>query len=59
MEAGAVAQVCAHYHIQFVVLRSLSDIAPRTDSHMDFITYVKHASARSAQFCKALMKLLA
>lgn len=59
MEAGAVAQVCAHYHIPFVVLRSLSDIAPRTDSHMDFVTYVKHASARSAQFCKELMKLLA
>lgn len=59
MEAGAIAQVCAHYHVPFVVLRSLSDIAHRKDSHMDFMTYVKHASARSARFCEELMKLMA
>ena len=56
MEAGAIAQVCAHYQIPFVVLRSLSDIAPRKDSHMDFLTYVDHASKRSAQLCQELMK---
>lgn len=59
MEAGAIAQVCVHYQIPFVVLRSLSDIAHKQDSHMDFVAYVVEASKRSAQFCKALMQLLA
>lgn len=59
MEAGAIAQVCAHYQVPFVVLRSLSDIAVRKDSHMDFLTYVKHAAERSAQLCQELMKRMA
>lgn len=59
MEAGAVAQVCAHYNIPFVCMRSLSDVAVRKDSHMDFIEYVEAASARSAEFCKALVNILA
>lgn len=59
MEAGAIAQVCTHYQKPFVILRSLSDIAPKKDSHMDFMTYVEHASKRSAQFAKALMESLA
>lgn len=59
MEAGAIAQVCVHYHIPFVVLRSLSDIAHKEDSHMDFLTYVEHASKRSAAFCKEFMKIIA
>ena len=56
MEAGAIAQVCSHYHIPFVVLRSLSDIAYRNDSHMDFQTYVQHAANRSAKLCEALLQ---
>lgn len=59
MEAGAIAQVCTHYKVPFVVLRSLSDVAPKEDSHMDFLTYAKHASARSASFCKEFVTLLA
>lgn len=58
MEAGAIASVATHYHVPFVVLRSLSDIAHRDDSHMDFLTYVEHAAARSAVFCKEVMKFL-
>jgi adenosylhomocysteine nucleosidase len=50
MEAGAVAAVCAHYQIPFVVIRSLSDVACREDSEMDFSQYVVHAAKRSAQF---------
>ena len=56
MEAGAIGQVCAHYHVPFVILRSLSDVAHKEDSHMDFLTYAKHASKRSATLCKELMK---
>lgn len=56
MEAGAVAQVCQHYQKPFVILRSLSDIAYKEDSHMDFLTYVTYAAKRSAQFTRAFMK---
>ena len=58
MEAGAVAQVCAHYQVPFVVLRSLSDVACHKDSHMDFLEYAGSASKRSAQFCYELMRRL-
>ena len=56
MEAGAIAQVCSHYHVPFVVLRSLSDVAHKENSHMDFAAYVKHAANRSAEFCKRLIE---
>lgn len=58
MEAGAIAQVCAHYEVPFVILRSLSDVACKPNSHMDFQEYVKHASERSALFTKELMRRL-
>lgn len=57
MEAGAVAAVCSHYQVPFVVLRSLSDVACRDDSEMDFSQYVVHAAKRSADFVKAYMAL--
>lgn len=57
MEAGAIAQVCTHYHIPFVVLRSLSDVAHNPNSHMDFVAYVEHAAKRSAAFCQAFMQI--
>lgn len=53
MEAGAVAAVCAHYQIPFVVIRSLSDVACRKDSEMDFAQYVVQAAKRSAAFVSA------
>lgn len=59
MEAGGIAQVCSHYHIPFVVLRSLSDIVHNEGSHMDFLTFVDHASKRSAQFMEELTKVIA
>lgn len=58
MEAGAIAQVCTHFQIPFVILRSLSDIACKADNHLDYVTYVKHASKRSAQLCKEFVKAL-
>lgn len=58
MEAGAIAQVSAHYQVPFVILRSLSDVACKPDSHMDFQEYVKHASERSAMFTQELMRRL-
>ena len=58
MEAGAIAQVAAHYQIPFVVIRSLSDVAENPDSHMDFPVYVEQASKRSAAFCEAIVAQL-
>lgn len=56
MEAGAVAQVCSHYKVPFVVIRSLSDIAFKDDSHMDFLEYTNLASERSAISCKNIIE---
>ena len=58
MEAGAIAQVCSHYHVPFVVLRSLSDVAHKEDSQMDFLIYVEHAAKRSATLCQELMEFM-
>ena len=58
MEAGAIAQVSAHYQVPFVILRSLSDVACKPDSHMDFQEYVILASERSAMFTQELMRRL-
>lgn len=58
MEAGAIAQVCAHFKLPFVVLRSLSDVACHSDSHMDFLEYAEKASKRSAMFCLEFMRMI-
>ena len=58
MEAGAVAAVCHHYNLPFVVIRSLSDVACRDDSEMDFAQYVVHAAKRSAAFVCAYVQTL-
>jgi adenosylhomocysteine nucleosidase len=50
MEAAAIAQVCDHYKIPFVVIRSLSDIAVRDDNHLSFEEYLSVAAKRSAQW---------
>ena len=57
MEAGAVAQVCTHYQVPFVILRSLSDITCKEKSEIDFVEYAKKASERSAECCEKLLSL--
>lgn len=56
MEAGAIAQVCSFFHVPFVVIRSLSDIAHKEKSHLDFCEYVHMASKRSAMLCKEVVQ---
>lgn len=58
MEAGGIAQAAACYNVPFVVIRSLSDIAVKEGSHMDFIEYVSVASERSARFCEKIVASL-
>ncbi len=48
MEAASIAQVCEHYQVPFVVIRSLSDIAVRDDNHLSFEEYLSVAAKRSA-----------
>lgn len=58
MEAGAIAQVCSHYEKPFVILRSLSDVACNSDSHLDFMAYKVHASKRSALITKKVCEMM-
>lgn len=55
MEAGAVAQVCTKFQTPFVILRSLSDIAFKEKSELDFNEYVHLASKRSAKYCALIV----
>ena len=55
MEAGSIAQVCAHYGVPFVILRSLSDVAIKDGNHLTFDEYKILASQRSAQLCEGFV----
>lgn len=44
MEAASIAQVCAHYGVPFVVVRSLSDITLKEGNEMTFEEYAQKAS---------------
>lgn len=59
MESGAIAQVCTHFRIPFVIVRSLSDIAFQKKSNLSFLEYAAHAGKRSAVICAALIEQLA
>lgn len=59
MEAGAIAQVAAHFHVPFVVLRSLSDIAVHQNNHLTFQEYVRLAASRSAKMCLEIIREIA
>ena len=59
MEAASIAQVCAHYGVPFVVVRSLSDITLKEGNEMTFEEYAQKASARSANWCEKLVVKLA
>lgn len=58
MEAGAIGQVATNFGMEYIVLRSLSDVALNPDSHLDFMEYAKAASVRSAKFCHTFVGLL-
>jgi adenosylhomocysteine nucleosidase len=59
MEAAAIAQVCEHYKIPFVVIRSLSDITVRDDNHLSFEEYLSVAAKRSAQWVQQAIDKIA
>lgn len=48
MEAAAIAQVCFQYHVPFVIIRSLSDIAGK-ESNVSFDQYLDQAAKHAAE----------
>ncbi len=59
MEAAAIAQVCEHYKIPFVVIRSLSDITVKDDNHLSFEEYLSVAAKRSAHWVQQAVDAIA
>ncbi|NNM54501.1 MAG: 5'-methylthioadenosine/adenosylhomocysteine nucleosidase [Spirochaetales bacterium] len=57
MEGAAIAQVCHLFHIPFVVIRAISDVAGK-ESPMTFDEFLPLASQRSAQLVRQLIKEL-
>ena len=59
MEGAAVSQVCAEYHIPFVVIRTISDKA-NTDAPTDFTLFLNEvASIYATGIIRHLLKILA
>lgn len=58
MESGAISQVANSLEIPCIIIRSLSDIVEHEKNEMDFMTYAKTASKRSANYVEALIRSL-
>lgn len=58
MEAAAIGSVANVYHVDFIVLRSLSDIVVTDDNQITFESYIKKASANAAGLCYNLITQL-
>jgi adenosylhomocysteine nucleosidase len=57
MEGGAIAQVCCSWHVPFVIVRVLSDLAGR-DSHIEFDEFIDDASKKAAQTVSKILPVL-
>lgn len=55
MEAGAIGQVCSKFGVDFVVIRSLSDIVHHDNSEINFVANVQSTSKRSAEMVVELL----
>lgn len=59
MEAGSIAMVLEHFHIPFIVIRSISDVVGSDkDNALEFSEYLVFASKNSAKITKELIKVL-
>ena len=58
MESTSIGQVCSLYGVDFLIIRSISDVVIREGNEMDFQTYVGKAAERSALFTQAFLKRL-
>ena len=57
MEGAAIAQVCCSWHVPFVIVRVLSDLAG-TDSHIQFEEFLEDSSIKAAKTVRQLLPIL-
>lgn len=57
MEGAAIAQVCCSWHMPFVIIRVLSDLAG-SQSHVDFDEFVDESSIKAAKVLKQILPVL-
>ncbi|MTT32467.1 5'-methylthioadenosine/S-adenosylhomocysteine nucleosidase [Terrilactibacillus sp. BCM23-1] len=57
MEAAAIAQVCYQFHVPFVIIRSLSDIAGK-EANISFDQYLVTAAKHSAELILSMLEEL-
>lgn len=57
MEGAAIAQVCCAWHVPFVIVRVLSDLAG-ADSHVQFDQFIEDSSIKAAKTVSQLLPLL-
>ena len=57
MEGGAIAQVCCAWHVPFIIVRVLSDLAG-SDSHVEFDEFIEDSSIKAAKTVKKVLPIL-
>ena len=57
MEGGAIAQVCCSWHVPFVIVRVLSDLAG-AESHVEFDEFIEDSSVKAAKTVRQLLPIL-
>ena len=57
MEGGAIAQVCCSWHVPFIIVRVLSDLAG-SDSHVEFDEFIEDSSIKAARTVKMILPIL-
>jgi adenosylhomocysteine nucleosidase len=57
MEGAAIAQVCCSWHVPFVIVRVLSDLAG-ADSHIQFDEFIEESSVKAAKTVRQLLPIL-
>jgi adenosylhomocysteine nucleosidase len=57
MEGAAIAQVCCSWHVPFVIVRVLSDLAG-ADSHIQFDEFIEDSSVKAAKTVRQLLPIL-
>ena len=57
MEATAIAQICTHFNVPFVVIRALSDVVG-TDNQMEFHAFLPLASHNSSMLVTSFVRVM-
>lgn len=52
MEATSIANACTIMGTPFIIIRSISDVVTKEDSHVDYDNFLELACKKSAEYCK-------